>query len=153
MTRQALQVCQLHGVRNMTANTHSLIQLYSDIQFKLADKSALSLHIPFAILTAWNPKSEEHDMAFNEAQNRLLAEDLSSVYFTDISGCSPSGDYEEAGFLAEISKPLAIGLAEKYHQNAIYWVENDELHLVPVLLDFDEITIGRFSDKVLKAEE
>ena len=104
---------------------------------------------PFAIVTAYNPESKTFTKKHNETANQALADDIKEVFNLPIIGGSPEFDHQEPSFIVKISKAAAIGLAEKYRQNAIFWVEGDDLHIVPVLMEGDEVSIGSFRERIL----
>ena len=52
-----------------------------------------------------------------------------------VSCSAPDGRWQEPGFIVPMSKEAACLEAKRWEQNAIYWVEGNELFLVPVLLE------------------
>ena len=131
----------------MTGNVTELIKIYSETVFELM--SPLSeLPNPFAIITAYNPQSKNFSESNNIIANQALEEDLSQVFHVPVNGRSLDASHQEPSFAVQISKAAAIGLAEKYNQNAIFWVEGDDLHIVPVLMNGDEISVGSFRSRI-----
>lgn len=131
----------------MTRNVTELIKIYSETVFELM--SPLSeLPNPFAIITAYNPQSKNFSESNNIIENQALEEDLSQVFHLPVNGRSLDASHQEPSFAVQISKAAAIGLAEKYNQNAIFWVDGDDLHIVPVLMDGDEVSVGSFRNRI-----
>lgn len=91
----------------------------------------------FAILTAFNPGSIALNNCVNLNRNALLEIDLREL--TDcilpVTSSARDGSWQEAGFAVAISLEQACRLARKWQQNAIYWVEDGQLMLVPVLME------------------
>lgn len=125
------------------------LTLYSQTKFIFRNVDSRPLPNPFAIITAYNPKSQITDESQNRDLNNALESELSQVRYEPIIGASPDLTHQEPSFIVQLSKPAAIGLARKYNQNAIFWVERDELHVVPVLMDADEVTVGTFRARVV----
>ena len=46
-------------------------------------------------------------------------------------------------------KSQAVQLALQFEQNAIYWVEQGELFLVPVLMSQQEESLGAFNQRLV----
>lgn len=58
--------------------------------------------------------------------------------------------HSEASFIVECSLPEALEIAAEFEQNAIFWVEQDRLSLVPCLLDDVEQTeMGSFRGRFI----
>ncbi len=52
-----------------------------------------------------------------------------------------------------MEKEAAISLAKEFQQNAIYYVNKNELQLVPCLLPYPELCLGSFSERVRLVNE
>ncbi|PSW08889.1 DUF3293 domain-containing protein [Photobacterium rosenbergii] len=91
----------------------------------------------FAILTAFNPRSIVLSKKDNLVRHQKLELALKSQVegVLPISCSAPDGQWHELGFIVPMSKAEACREAKRWGQNAIYWVEDNELFLVPVLLD------------------
>ena len=126
----------------------NLMELYSKAIFILEGQHKLCLPNPFAIITASNPLGKVLSAEQNEQRNILLKAELEQVLHLPVIGASDDLSHQEQSFIVQVSKPAAIGLASKYEQNAIYWVERDDLHIVPVLMSGDEVSVGNFSERV-----
>ena len=107
----------------------------------------------FAILTADNPGSNVLPKSVNKnAANTLLRElhDL-QCHPIEIRGSSRDLDYSECSYIAQISKQDALHIGERYQQNAIYWVDNNKLYLIPCTAaqDHEEEYLGLFSERLM----
>ncbi len=131
----------------MSLESSELINLYSETVFCFTGEAS-EIPNPCAIITAYNPKSKLFSDKHNKTANDALEQDISEVYYLPVDGASIDKTHQEPSFMVQISKPAAVGLAEKYSQNAIYWLEGDDLHIVPVLMEGDEISIGSFQRRV-----
>lgn len=131
----------------MSPESHELINLYSETVFCFADEH-IEIPNPCAIITAYNPKNKLFSDKHNKTANEALEQDISQVYYLPVDGGSSDQTHQEPSFMVQISKPAAMGLAEKYDQNAIFWLEGDDLHIVPVLMEGDEVSIGSFQSRI-----
>ncbi|CAH0532655.1 hypothetical protein VST7929_00495 [Vibrio stylophorae] len=123
-----------------------LWQSYFDIQFQF---DAPLQGTAFAILTAWNPKSQPLSLAENQQRNLALVEQLTAqqLGFQRMNGGATDGSWFEPGFALFCSRQQAHKIAAHWQQNAIYWVENGRLYLDPVLMASFSITeLGEFAD-------
>ncbi|PSW19012.1 DUF3293 domain-containing protein [Photobacterium sanctipauli] len=95
----------------------------------------------FAILTAFNPRSIVISHQVNKKRHHMLVNELSTLtlQLRPISCSAIDGDWQELGVMAGLPLASAINLARRWGQNAIYWVEGNDLYLVPVLLQGHEI--------------
>ncbi len=106
----------------------------------------------FAILTADNPGSNVLPEIVNKnARNALLRElrDLQCDPI-EIHGSSRDLKHSECSYIAEISKQEALQLGVRYQQNAIYWVDNNKLYLIPCIIDqdYEKEYLGFFSERL-----
>ncbi|MCU4675587.1 DUF3293 domain-containing protein [Catenovulum sp. 2E275] len=126
----------------------SLWQLYSETVFLL--EQPLGEQIDFAIITAYNPKGQACTLGFNRLQDKALQADITNFRtpYRRLWGCSPQLDYSEKSWAVSINKQQALTLATKYQQNALYWVEQGELFLIPCMLtSHNEENLGRFKSR------
>ena len=119
----------------------------------------LSSQLSFAIITAHNPKGQ----ILTSCQNRLLDRQLQLAIekfhrpYRSVVGASQDRTHMEKSWAVAIDKLAAAHLGMKFNQNAIYFVENNQLALVPCLFSQDEqhqeIIIGEFSPRVKLVSE
>ena len=104
----------------------------------------------FCIITACNPHSVLLSDTENRAANRALEQDLLTTKYATILVGDCEKSWTEASYAAEISRVDSTKLAKKYRQNAIYYVQNDQLYLIPCVdCGRSEVQIGRFSQRTV----
>lgn len=134
----------------MTQQLERLWQYYQETWFIVhqdAEETA-----SFAIITAHNPKGQ----VLSEEQNGLLDQQLQQAMARrqersrQIIGCSPDRRHQEKSWMVYTTRRRALVLAEQFQQNALYWVDNDELWLVPCLLqNYPAVRLGSFKQRLI----
>ncbi|BAJ03567.1 DUF3293 domain-containing protein [Shewanella violacea] len=129
-----------------------LWQHYQETKFLFTQ--TLSSQLSFAIITAHNPQGQ----ILTSCQNRLLDRQLLLAIeqfnrpYRAVVGASKDGTHMEKSWAVAIDKLSAAHLGLKFKQNAIYFVDNNQLALVPCLFSKaeyrKEIIIGNFSERV-----
>ncbi|OCW45993.1 hypothetical protein A6763_16065 [Aeromonas caviae] len=90
----------------------------------------------YAIVTAWNPASRWVGLRRNARRQRALVRQVGECpVMGEVWGSDEDERWQEASLLLPLSLPEAIRLAARFGQNALYWVREGELWLVPVLLE------------------
>ena len=86
----------------------------------------------FAIITACDPDGKKTDFAVNQSADLQLAADLRLIGCRHwrVTGGSPDFAHAEPGYAAEMPLTEALHLGRKYRQEAIFWIERDELSIV-----------------------
>ncbi|WP_259230350.1 DUF3293 domain-containing protein [Aeromonas hydrophila] len=101
----------------------------------------------YAIVTAWNPASRQLGMRRNTRRQRALWRAIAAVpHWQAMGPCRGSSldeSWQESSLLLASTRSEAIRLAARFGQNAIYWVEQGELWLLPVLLAGEPHHLGR----------
>lgn len=101
----------------------------------------------FAIITAWNPASTLRHPEENDAHQQDLLNQLINFPLLEVWGCSPDLSWRERSVAVACPLAFARQLAIRFGQNAIYWVDQGELWLVPVLLQHEEtVSLGPLVD-------
>lgn len=100
----------------------------------------------FAIITAWNPTSQQVSARRNSRRERAmwrhLTVDLQVPVVGPFWGSDPDERWQESSLAVALSLPQARQLAARFGQNAIYWVEDGQLWLTPVLTDKSAVCLG-----------
>jgi hypothetical protein len=65
----------------------------------------------------------------------------------EVWGSDEDERWQEASLLLPLSQPEAIRLAARFGQNALYWVREGELWLVPVLLEGTPCHLGALASR------
>ena len=86
----------------------------------------------FAIITAHNPLGSSCTAGQNAAADQQLEQQLRELGMEPfrVIGYSPDRSHAEAGWGAAMSLDDAVRIGRAFQQDAIYWVENGNLHLV-----------------------
>ena len=112
---------------------------------------ALNCDVDFAIISAQNPAGQtEHPYLNLRRDNELQAcLNRQRLPYRSVIGSAPDLSFQEKSWIVLCDKSKAIQLALQFEQNAIYWVEQGELFLVPVLLSQQEEKLGRFTERMV----
>ncbi|KTA79387.1 DUF3293 domain-containing protein [Aeromonas salmonicida] len=101
----------------------------------------------YAIVTAWNPASREVGIRRNTRRQsalwRAIAASPTMMALGPLWGSAPDASWRESSLALASSRGEAIGLAARFGQNAIYWVEQGELWLQPVLMKGEPLHLGK----------
>ena len=134
--------------------TSDLWRLYQETVFKFNDINVADGE--FCVITACNPLGEVLTESQNYCLNRELAHDLRQLNFlfsTLIAG-NKRFSHVEISFKVLCGKAQAVALGIKWHQNAIYWIKDDLLYLLPCCINdhseqkFLETYIGSFEKRI-----
>ncbi|MCL1057528.1 DUF3293 domain-containing protein [Shewanella gelidimarina] len=132
----------------MDQSVECLWRYYQETQFLITQ--GLSSKISFAIITAHNPRGKALTPCQNRLLDRKLQQDILMLRqpYRAIVGASQDRKHMEKSWAVSTDKASAIELGRKFNQNAIYYVEDDKLQLVPCLLSAQETPLGAFSPRV-----
>ncbi|MGR5118606.1 DUF3293 domain-containing protein [Vibrio astriarenae] len=122
----------------LNAYVNVCFKLPKDEQAQLSDQSAV-------IITACNPHSLRLPDAENAKRNQLLQKELETRLFCKLLVGNEKDNWFEASYWVFISLKEGLLLAEKYQQNAIYWVKDQQVNLV-YCADKQPIYIGELKD-------
>lgn len=127
----------------MSSIAPELLKAYLDSQYVVCcDSGAVTFRIggalpdclrqPFALLTAWNPRSAPLDRALNDNRDAALRAQLDAAgwMYLPARGEGPDGWMEESLAILDIPLPEALNLARQYGQNAIVWGNGRQIELV-----------------------
>ena len=120
-------------------------QAYCDPYFKFENTIPID---DFVIITASNPASQRLTKQENCIRNRCLQCDLSQFKTHGVLVGNSDFSWSESSFASKISLPLAIELARKYQQNAIYFVQDTQLNLLSCLPDRTKINLGEWLHRI-----
>lgn len=137
----------------MDAAFESLWQCYQSACFLLTQ--SFSSTIPFAIVTAHNPLGQKLTSSQNRLLDRQLQGDIDKlgIPYRAIIGAAEDLSHMEKSWALFLDKTEAIELALKYHQNALYYVNNGILTLVPCLRGEGEVELGLFKNRARLVNE
>lgn len=130
-------------VMNMT---NPLLNAYVNVCFRLSEQDLADWRGDTAvIITAWNPRSVRLAQSQNHQRNHDLKSDLDHFRMFKLLVGNENFDWFEESYWVDISLKGGLTLAEKYQQNAIYWVDKKQVFLV-YSVDKQLIYIGEIDD-------
>lgn len=111
--------------------------------------------INFAIISAQNPLGT---LCLQPQNLRLDCEFENELHqhgwpYRRVIGASPDLSFKESSWAVLCDKRRALELAKRYQQNAIYWVEQGELYLVPALFGNCEEHLGAFRPRQIRLDD
>ncbi len=107
----------------------------------------------FAIVTAHATTGETWTDAENDAANHRLENELAAVQWVrPVAGYSPHTAHAEAGWAVEMTFDAACDLGQRFHQDAIYYIEGDVLFVSHCDARRDPVRVGRFRERLTSAE-
>ncbi len=121
-----------------------LWQAYSHVRF--AFESPLRKR-SFAIITAWNPKSQRLSNNENCVNNQRLQQKLMNYDWSEVVVGDDHFDWFEESFAVVMPLDTALQLARDFDQNAIYYVMNDEL-MLHSCIDGRVVSLGSLQEKL-----
>ncbi|HEY0922222.1 DUF3293 domain-containing protein [Rheinheimera pacifica] len=112
---------------------------------------ALKCDADFAIISAQNPAGNTEHPYLNLRRDKELQAclNLQRLPYRSVIGSAPDLSFQEKSWIVLCDKSIALQLAQQFQQNAIYWVEQGELFLVPVLMPQHEESLGAFSERLV----
>lgn len=121
---------------------------YFDVIFK-GIKVSYQYPQTFAIITAWNPKDVILPEQENQKRNRCLQKSIKKtmVLGTKIIGASADLQHQELSLIIEGALQDLINLAQKFEQNAIFWVQGDSLELISCN-SLKHFKLGSFRERI-----
>ena len=102
----------------------------------------------YAIITAWNPRSIRVSNECNLIKNKELNLDFGHKLRLKVIVGDATFDWYEESYAVEMTLSEACDLGQKYHQNAIYFVDNGVLFLVPCDGDRQPKNLGLLGEYV-----
>ena len=110
---------------------------------------ALKCDVDFAIISAQNPAGNTEHPYLNLRRDKELQACLNQqrLPYRSVIGSAPDLSFQEKSWIVLCEKGQAVKLALQFEQNAIYWVEQGKLFLVPALLQQDEEYLGEFNPR------
>ncbi|SNY53794.1 Protein of unknown function [Arsukibacterium tuosuense] len=127
----------------------SLWEAYRDSVFICRQR--LASQLSFAIISAQNPAGELKNPHLNLCLDKRFEGFLQQarIPFRSVVGASADLRFQEKSWIVFCDKVQAMQLGRDLQQNAIYWVEQNKLYLVPVLYQRTEEYLGLFESRVI----
>ncbi|MEK8088267.1 DUF3293 domain-containing protein [Thermithiobacillus plumbiphilus] len=127
----------------MTSLAPALLKAYFDSRYTVCcDSGAVTFRIggplpdclrrPFALVTAWNPRSVPLNRELNESRHAALRAqlDLEDWKYLPARGEGTNSWVEESLAILDIPLERALKLARQFGQNAIVWGDGQRSELV-----------------------
>lgn len=104
----------------------------------------------FAIITAWATTGEQWSAADNAAANERLHQRLAALgcWSWRVTGFSPFDGHAEEGWAVALSVEQARELGREFLQDAIYWVDHDQLWVTKCTAASGLVTVGSFRQRI-----
>lgn len=107
--------------------------------------------VQFAIVTAWATTGTLKSMAANESANRELQFELEHrrLWHQKVTGYSPTTKHAEPGWAIELPFDDACELGQKFFQDAIYFIDADQLFVSHCDERRQKVFIGEFHQRLI----
>ncbi|MDX1677879.1 DUF3293 domain-containing protein [Arsukibacterium sp.] len=114
-------------------------------------RQRLAPQLSFAIISAQNPAGELKNPHLNLCLDKQFEGFLQQarIPFRSVTGASADLTFQEKSWIVFCDKSQAVKMGQQLQQNAIYWVEQNRLFLVPVLCQQTEEYLGLFNSRVI----
>lgn len=114
-------------------------------------RQSLATQVSFAIISAQNPSGELKNPHLNLCLDKRFESKLQQarIPYRSVIGASADLSFQEKSWIVFCDKAQALQLGMELQQNAIYWVDQNKLFLVPVLYPQPEEYLGLFQSRVI----
>lgn len=123
---------------------------YDQAHFQL-DSPAVDLPVGFGIVTACNPMGVTVEASVNEGLDRDLGLFLlgQGIPHFRITGGSRDMSHAEPGYGCAVDPERIVELGRQWNQEAVFWVQEDQLFLVSCDGSKREEPLGSFRKRLL----
>jgi hypothetical protein len=123
---------------------------YDQAHFQL-DSPAVDLPAGFGIVTACNPMGVTVEASVNEGLDRDLGLSLlgQGVPHFRVTGGSRDMSHAEPGYGCVVHRERIVELGRQWNQEAVFWVEGDQLFLVSCDESKHEEALGSFRERLI----
>jgi len=123
-----------------------------DLRQNLSDKTlteleAIGFGVPFAVMTAFDPRGRDLAPGENEKRRVDLNNRLkkSGYRFVEVDACSPDRSHCECSVAVAMPQDEAVALAKELEQVAIFWFDGERFWIVGALVEADPLMLPRNS--------
>ena len=104
----------------------------------------------FAVITAYATTGEQWSLAENiAADQRLLRQIMDrGLWHLRLTGYSPHDGHAEPGWATRLSLEESCQLGRAFHQDAIFWISDDELWVVKCDEPTTAVKVGLFPERL-----
>lgn len=123
---------------------------YAQAHFQL-DCPAMELPVRFGIVTACNPMGVTVEASVNEGLDRDLGMSLldRGIPHFRVTGGSRDMSHAEPGYGCAVDLERIVELGRQWKQEAVFWVEGDQLVLVSCDDSKHEEPLGSFRERLM----
>ncbi len=123
---------------------------YAKAHFQL-DSPAVDLPVGFGIVTACNPMGVTVEALVNEGLDRDLGLFLlgQGIPHFRVTGGSRDMSHAEPGYGCAVDPERIVELGRQWNQEAVFWVEGDQLFLVSCDEFKHEEALGSFRERLI----
>ncbi len=123
---------------------------YDQAHFQL-DSPAVDLPVGFGIVTACNPMGVTVEASVNEGLDRDLGLSLvdQGIQHFRVTGGSKDMSHAELGYGCAVDRERIVELGRQWNQEAVFWVQGDQLFLVPCNDSKHEEPLGSFRERLI----
>ena len=123
---------------------------YDQAHFQL-DSPAVDLPVRFGIVTACNPMGVTVEASVNEGLDRDLVMSLlgQGIPHFRVTGGSRDMSHTEPGYGCAVDLERIVELGRQWNQEAVFWVQEDQLFLVSCDGSKQEKPLGSFRKRLL----
>ena len=132
----------------ISQNPYTLLKVYCNVVFRLDE--TINPNGSFVIITGDNPSGHPCSPTINRCRSMALFSNLRRHgKVTRLWGCSPDFTHCEQSFAVGLSLYQTYKFARCYEQNAVYWIEQGRLFLLPCKIRVRKIYLGYFLDRIV----
>ncbi|MEH0742149.1 DUF3293 domain-containing protein [Vibrio cholerae] len=103
----------------------------------------------FAIVTAWNPASQRLTLEQNRLRQQAMITSLGGAAWSEVLVGDRRFEWSEESLAVTMPMQTALSLANRFGQNAIYYVQGETLILVSCLPDGRQESLGQWRTRCL----
>lgn len=137
------------GVISVDTSSDELHPAYFETRFRV-DQLPVAWPPQFAIISAYATTGQTWTRKRNRAADRALRRHLreTNVWHWRLVGYSPATDHSEPSWACAMPRVEAMKLAIRFLQDAIYWVEQDELFVLSCQSNQSRRRVGSFRHRL-----
>lgn len=106
----------------------------------------------FAVITAFSTTGEVWSDAENLAADSRLEREIirRNIWMHRLTGSSPDGAHSEPGWAVALPLVEAQALGTTFKQDAVYWIDRDELFVLSCKAGSTPMLIGSFASRLYR---
>jgi hypothetical protein len=131
------------------SENQGFLREYFETRFR-TDGSVSSWPVSFVIITAWQTTGSRWLMSVNQQSDRRMLDWLrgSGRWLIRLTGYSPVTGHAEPGWAVDLPLRVGLRLGQEFRQDAVYWVQLDELSIVRCASPWRQQRVGAFRERL-----